>query len=555
MPSSHLLEFIGGLAFFFYGLATIHQGLHFFAGDRFKSMIAKTTQSPFKSFFTGILVTFFLQSSSAITVMLVGLGSSGLLSLTRAMAVALGAGIGTTFVVLIISIKSIVQYGIIVFVFGLMVHFFSSRKVIKTIGQILMGFGLLFFGMMMMSDATSPLQTYTWIPQIFAFMEGHPWINFFIAALITALVHSSGVVLGILISLAYAGSITFEAAFPLVLGANLGTAFTAIMVSLKSKVKGKRIAWANLLLRLGAVLLAMALLGPFVDLLHQLHGFILTTLLGHTLTPYNEIALSHFFFNVFVALAFFPLLPLGQKLLYLLIPDDPDEEKEYGPKFLDKSSLSTPSLAFAQINREILRMGELVENMFTQSLQLLNKYNLELVDKITEQDHKVDTLYKAIKFHLANIELPQLKEEEHNTGIDLITAANELESIGDTIDKHMVRLAQKKWNKGVEFSAQGWKEICEMHQETDKMIELAFGALSAQSEELASKMLHHQSYFNDRADQLKASHLLRLHEKRQESIDTSSIHLELLSLFHRININLLTMVEYLLPARKGEDKN
>lgn len=555
MPSSHLLEFIGGLAFFFYGLATIHQGLHFFAGDRFKSMIAKTTQSPFKSFFTGILVTFFLQSSSAITVMLVGLGSSGLLSLTRAMAVALGAGIGTTFVVLIISVKSIVQYGIIVFVFGLMVHFLSSRKVIKTVGQILMGFGLLFFGMMMMSDSTAPLQTYTWIPQIFAFMEGHPWINFLIAAVITALVHSSGVVLGILISLAYAGSITFEAAFPLVLGANLGTAFTAIMVSIKAKVAGKRIAWANLLLRLGAVLVALAFLSPFIDLLHQLHGFILTTLLGHTLTPYNEIALSHFFFNLFVALVFFPLLPLGQKLLYLLIPDDPDEEKDYGPKFLDKSSLSTPSLAFAQINREILRMGELVENMFTQSLQLLNKYNLELVDKITEQDHKVDTLYKAIKFHLANIELPQLKEEEHDTGIDLITAANELESIGDTIDKHMVRLAQKKWNKGVEFSQQGWKEICEMHQETDKMMELAFGALSAQSEELASKMIHHQSYFNDRADQLKASHLLRLHEKRQESIDTSSIHLELLSLFHRININLLTMVEYLLPARKGEDKN
>src|SRR3989338_10239731 len=217
MPSSHLLQFIGGLAFFFFGLFSTHQGLQSFAG-----------------LVTGFLVTLFYQSSSAVTVMTVGLVSSGLLSLELSMAVSLGAGIGTTFVVLLISIKQILDYGIVLIAIGLCLRWMGQRVVVRLMGEVVFGLGFVFFGLNVMSQATAPLQTYPWIPQIFQFMEQYPLVNFLIAAVVTALVHSSGVVLGILLALAFAGAITFSAALPMVLGANVGTSFTAIMAGVKA---------------------------------------------------------------------------------------------------------------------------------------------------------------------------------------------------------------------------------------------------------------------------------------------------------------------------------
>lgn len=552
MPSSHILQFIGGLTFFFFGLLSVHQGLNFFAGDRLKSMIARTTQSRLRSLLAGIMVTFFLQSSSAVTVMTVGLASSGLLALEQAMAVGLGAGIGTTFVVWLISVKSILQYGLVLIIAGLILRYLHGKKMVRIVGEILFGFGFVFFGMQVMSSATTPLKTYALIPQIFQFMENYPFANFAIAALITAGVHSSGVVLGILISLAYAGTISFSVALPLVLGANIGTSFTAIMAGIKAKTEGRRTAWANLLLRIGALIVIYPFLNQFQMLIENIDRFIFVRLAGETVAVHLEIASAHFFFNFFVAILFLPLLGVGKRLICWLIPAKPEEEV-FGPKYLDKSALSTPSLAFAQVNREMIRMGEIVQGMFADSLELFKKYDHERVDQIESQDHKVDTIYKAVKFYLAKLSLANLTEEEAHMGIHLMTAVNELENVGDTIDLHILRLAHNKWNKGVQFSDEGWGEICEMHKSTLEMMNLAFAALSTGSEELAQKMVHHHTFYADREDQLKLSHLMRLHQGLKESIATSAIHLELLSLFNRLNLSLLTMVRYLL-TEKGEEK-
>ena len=270
MPSSRLLQFIGGLAFFFFGLFSTHQGLQSFAGDRLKNMVARATQSRLRALVTGILVTLFYQSSSAVTVMTVGLVSSGLLSLELSMAVSLGAGIGTTFVVLLIAIKQILDYGILLIAVGLCMRWLAQRVIFRLAGEVLFGLGFVFFGLNVMSQATAPLQTYPWIPQIFQFMEQYPMATFLIAAVVTALVHSSGVILGILLALAFAGAITFPAALPMVLGANIGTSFTAIMAAFKATTDGKRAAWANLLLRAGAVFLLYPFIGSFARLVHEI---------------------------------------------------------------------------------------------------------------------------------------------------------------------------------------------------------------------------------------------------------------------------------------------
>lgn len=552
MPSSHLLQFIGGLVFFFFGLYEVHQGLQFFAGDRLKSMVARTTQSRLRSLLAGIVVTFFLQSSSAVTIMTVGLASSGLLGLEQAMAVALGAGIGTTFVVLLISIKRIVEYGLVVLILGALIRAAARRKVMQIAGEIIFGFGFVFFGMTVMSQATTPLLTTPWIPQVFEFMQAYPFANFLIAALITALVHSSGVVLGILIALAYSGSITFPVALPMILGANIGTSFTAILVAFKANTAGKRAAWSNLLLRVGAVVLLYPFLRQFGFMIETIDQFIFQNIFKEPVVPHAEIASAHFFFNLFVAAVFLPFLGLGKKIVEKLIPDS-GTKQVFGPKYLDASALSTPALAFAQVNREMIRMGEIVQKMFRDSLALFKKYDLEKVDEVEAQDHKVDTIYKAVKFYIAKLALAKLSEEEAHMSIHLMTAVNELENIGDTIDLHILRLAHTKSNKGLQFSEEGWKEICELHQATMEMMDLALAALASGKEELARKMEHHYTFFADREDQLKMSHLLRLHKGLKESIETSALHLELQSLFRRITLSLLTMVRYLLTDKRAPE--
>ncbi|EKD41712.1 MAG: Na/Pi-cotransporter II-related protein, partial [uncultured bacterium] len=545
---SHFLSFIGGLAFFFYGLYAMHLGLHTFAGDRLKGIIARTTQSRMRSFLTGIIVTFFLQSSSAVTVMTVGLASSGLITLAQSMAISLGAGIGTTFVVLIISVKSIMEYGIVILILGMSLKFFALRQKTKILGEVLFGFGFVFFGLNMMSGATEPLKSYPFIPDIFHFIENYPIWNFVIAAIITALVHSSGVVLGILISLAYAGSITLPLAVPMILGANMGTTFTAIMAGVKSKPEGQRTAWANLLLRVGAVLIIAPFLGFATNQAHNLNVFLLENIFHHDVTVSSEIALCHLYFNLFVAIVFLPLLPFGEKIVCWLIPTRKDETTVFGPRYLDDHALSTPSLAFAQVNRELLRMGEIVQDMFKKIIDLFVKYDLDLVENIESSDHKVDTLYRAIKFYMARLSFQNMKGEEVNYSIHLMTAVNELENIGDTIDKHLVRLTLKKWNRGATFSEEGWQELLEMHKGTAHMMELALAALASSSEELARKMRHYQQLYAEREGQIKISHLKRLNQGLKESIETSSIHLELQAIFYRINLSLLTMVNHLIPV-------
>lgn len=551
MPSSHLTQFIGGLALFFFGLFSMYQSLHGFAGDRLKGIVARTTEGRLKSLVTGLIGTIFLQSSSAVTVMTVGMASSGLLAVENAMAVSLGAGIGTTFVVLLLSVKGIVENGLLILVFGLLLRFVSSKRVIRTAGDVLFSFGLIFFGLTIMSQATSPLKESVWIPQVIQFMQDYPAVNLFIAAVLTALVHSSTAVLGILISMAFAGTITFDMAVPLVLGANVGTSFTAIMASFNSRTEGKRVAWANLLNRVGAVLIIYPFLQPFSELMHQVNHVILKILLHVEVTMAAEIALFHLLFNLLVVIVFLPFIDLGKKGVEWLIPKKMDEDDVFGPRYLDHNALATPTLAFAETTREVVRMGEIVQRMFAESLSLFQKYDLDRVDEIKASDHKVDTLYKAIKFYLAKLSLEKLTEEQSSTSLQLMTAVNELENIGDTIDRHIVRLAHKRLNKGVGFSEEGWKEICDVHRGTAEMLELALAAFAAGNRELAQKMETHFNHFSDFEDELKMSHLMRLNEGIQRSIDTSSIHLELLAIFHRINLSLLTMVKHLLGERGG----
>ncbi len=549
MPSSHILQFIGGLIFFFFGLFTINQSLQFFAGDRLKGMIARTTESRLRSVITGIVVTFFFQSSSAITVMLAGLSASGLVSLEQAMAVALGAGIGTTFVVMIISVREIVSLGVIIIGIGFLFRVLSSRQIGRIMGEVIFGCGFIFFGLSTLSQSFSVLQTYAVVPQIFQMMGNYPFLSLVGAAVVTTLVQSSSVVLGVLISLAYAGSITFPVAVPLVLGANVGTSFTAVMATWRAATEAKRVAWANLLLRAGAVALIYFFLPYFVEAIHFLNEWIIIHIFYQQDAVHVQIALCHFFTNFLVALVFLPFINVGKKIVCFLFPKN-NEVEVFGPKYLDINALMTPSLAFAQARRELVRTGEIVQGMFLDSLKLFQKYDLDLVSDIESRDHKVDTLYKAVKFYLAKLSQASFKEEEVEEELWLITSANELENIGDIIDRHLLRLARKKWNKGVEFSDEGWKEIGELHRATAEMIELALVAISSANEELARKVVHHFSYYNDREDQLKMSHLRRLHHGLKESIETSTIHLETLSLFHQISLSLLNMVHHMLPDQE-----
>lgn len=290
-------------------------------------------------------------------------------------------------------------------------------------------------------------------------------------------------------------------------------------------------------------------LKEFLFLFNQGNHFFLVGLFNVPLTPYTQIALFHLFFNIAAALFFLPLMPLGERLMVQLFPTRPDEKESFGSRYLDRSALSTPPLALAQVNRELIRMGEIVQTMFKKSLKLFEKYDLDLEDTIRSKDHQVDTLYREIKFFLAQLSVKDLEDEDANSSMYLMRAVNEMENIGDMIDVHIIRLAQKKWKKITKFSNEGWKEICQMHRGTEEMLGLCLSVMTTSNQTLALKMANHHTHYAETGDQLKMTHLKRLSEGKKDTIDSSAIHLELLSLYHRMNLSLMTIAGHLLPDR------
>lgn len=546
MQTFSAIAFLGALAIFMFGIRISRIGVQLLAGDRLRELVASLTNNRFTALLIGTLVTLILQSSTATTVMLVGFANTGIMTLSQAMGVILGADIGTTFVVVLLSIRSLSDYALLLLVIGVALDIFSKRKRSRYISMVLMGFGFVFFGMRLMIEASSPLKESHLLAEIFSILGDYPLYAFFAAAGFTALVQNSATTLGLVMACAFSGLLDLKETIPIVLGANVGTCAGSLLQSIGSGPKAKQVAFAHLFLKITGATLALVFLNPLAE--------VIGTACAHFPILYNstasQVAITHVGFNLVLAVLFLPFIRQGAWLIQRLLPEPfRPEEKPFGPKYLDPKSLDTPALAFANARREILRMAEIAQEMFRNTLAVFERDDREMMNFIEEQDDKVDILDREIKFYLAKLSQENLTSEQARMQLNHVAITSDLEEICDVINKNILELAEKKIQKSRHFSEAGGKEIVDFHMKVQENFQLAISVLTVEDEAIVRKVLRHEKHLAEIEDHYRQAHLQRLHKGMKEAIETSSIHLDLLSNLRRINSKLTAIVRAAFPEK------
>lgn len=548
MTSFSALAFLGAMAIFMYGIRLSRMGVQLAAGDRLKPLIASLTENRFSALVIGILTTLILQSSTATTIMLVGFASTGVISLAQAMGVILGADIGTTFVVLLFSVRHIADYALLLLVGGVVLDIASRRKKTRYLSMIILGFGFVFFGMKLMIQTTAPLQQSHLLVEIFNLLGTNPLYAFFGAIVFTALVQNSATTIGIAIALAFSGLLGLREILPIVLGANVGSCAGSILNAIGGGAAARRVAAAHLLFKSFGAVIALIFLNPFAEGV----AWIASSVPAFQENPAGQAAISHLVFNLGLSVLFLPFITQGAWLIRKLVPEPyQSEHKPFGPKYLDNKSLETPPLAFANARREILRMAEIASEMFARTLTVFEANDRELMSYIEEEDDKVDILDRSIKMYLAQISQETLTPDQARIQLNLVAMTSDLEEICDIINKNILELAEKKIQKDRQFSADGWKEIQEFHAKVLENFHLALAYLAAEDGIIARKIARHEKHLAVLEDKYREAHLLRLHKGLKETIETSSIHIDLLANFRRINSKLTTIVKAALPKKEN----
>lgn len=539
---------IGGITFFFFGLSVARKELQLVSGDRLRQVIGAVSNNRFKAFGLGAAITFLLQSSGATSVVLISLADTHLITLFQAIAILLGADFGTTLVVILLSIKRITEISLFIVAVGFFVQLIAKQRRMVSVGAIILSFGLIFYGMQLMIETAAPLKSSPVAAQIFAYLAKNPIASLIISVLLAGTVHSAGVI-GIAIALALAGTISFEASVPIVLGANVGTCVTALLAAVNSGIEGKRVAIAHTVAKIIGVAIVFPLIGQFVYLVNIIAAEFLEIVPEIGIGLAGKIVIAHILFNVLLALLLIPFVGLMVRLVRFILPTPPiKEEKVFGPLYLDKASLDTPALAFAHAKMEVLRIASIAYEMFNDCLKMFSRgveVNAE-IEKMQSQDDKIDVLDKAVRFYLSELSAEKLLSEQTQTALKLLSTASDLEEIGDALSKELVMLAKKKAAASKIFSDEGWKDLRDFQQTVGENFNLTISILTQPSEELAIKVIRHEEEMDALEQQLRQAHLNRLQHGLKESFSTSSLHLDILGILRRINSKLCRIVRVVM---------
>lgn len=528
---------LGGLAIFLHGLGLAREGLQIVAGERLRTILFALSRNRVVGLVSGAVVTTIVQSSTAVTVMLVGFAASSLMTLPQAMAVVLGADIGTTVTVQLIAFR-LSGYALLVVALGFALRFFAKKRRVRYAGEAILGFGLLFFGMKLMADATLPLRSSPLFAIVLEHLSTSPFAGLAAGAAATVLMQGSAPTIGLLIAMASAGSMSIAAATPLVLGANIGTTLTPVVAAAGQPPAGKRVAFAHALFKLLGVAGFLPFIGAFTRLAERTAPDVA-----------RQIANAHSLFNVCTALFFLPFVGLGARVVSRVYEDETGRER-FGPRYLDKRAVESPALAFGNAQREFLRMADIVADMVKECLRCFEENDLDLAADLEARDDKVDILNREIRFYLARLGQEAMTPDQAERQMELISLANDVENVGDLVNRNILALARKKVSHGLAFSREGWAEIRDFHAKVCENVDLALVAFSTADEEIARKVLRHREKLVEIEAELKEKHIVRLNHGLRESIETSSMHLDLLALLRRVNGYVGNLAEAVVRQRE-----
>ncbi|HKJ00379.1 MAG TPA: Na/Pi symporter [bacterium] len=545
-----LIGLMGGLAIFLYGMGLMSEGMTQVLGDRMRSLLGSLTHNRFVAVAVGTLVTMVIQSSSATTVMLVGFVQAQLMTFAQTIGVILGARIGTTITAQIIAFR-ITDYALLFVAAGFALMLLPRRDQIRSAGQGLLGFGLLFFGMRVMADAMQPLSAYEPFLRLIVALE-HPVLGVLVGTVLTALIQSSSAFTGILIVLASQGLLTLHAAIPLVLGANVGTSITAMLASLNTRRAAKRVALAHTLFHVSGVLIFMWLVDPFATVVRWVSPAApvgTAALAAAALVVPREIANAHTLFNVTITLLFLPFTGQITRLVTWLLPDLPAErEAPFKAVYLDESMLATPAFALSLARSEVIRMAELVKRMVEQCVEPFVSQRREVLAQLAQTEEEVNFLQDRIDDYLTRIGQRNVTEGQTEEAFQLVYSVTELEQIADIVNKSIRPRAQDWLAFPRRFSPQGEAEIRAMHLSAVKQVARAITLLRETTPAQARHIYEKYQKYRAMEFDFMRSHFERLRRAVPESVATNEFHQELMEQLVRIASHATNIARILLAA-------
>jgi phosphate:Na+ symporter len=518
-----LLNLLAAVALLVWGTHIVRTGILRVYGGDLRRALAKSTANRFSAFLAGLGVTGLVQSSSATAMIASSFVSQNLIALSAALAIMLGADVGTALLAQLFSLD-LKWLSPLLILFG--VIFFLSRRNTRTgqIGRVAIGLGLMLLALQLVFIATRPITEAQGVRVIFSTLSGDPMLDMLIGAIFAVMCWSS--LAAVLLAATFAAShvVSVPVALCLVLGANLGSAFLALIVNAQAPGGGRRVAFGNLLFKVAGCIVFLLALEPVMELLARIDP-----------DTRRQVLDFHVLFNVALAAVFIGLTHVVAGWVEKWVPDTKDRVPQTEPRYLDSAALSTPALALANAARETLRIGDTVEQMLNGMLEVIRTNDSVRADEIIKLDDDVDRLYTAVKLYLTQISKEALDERDSRRWAEIISLTINLEHVGDILERVMQDLRDKKIAQRLSFSEAGMKEIEELHAKLIVNLRLGLSVFLNGDVKSAQDLLVEKERFRDLERRFHDSHLDRLAGQTVQSIETSSLHLDIISDMRRIN--------------------
>jgi phosphate:Na+ symporter len=548
------MQLFGGLALFLFGMDQMAEALKAVAGDRMKIILSRLTTNRWMGAMTGAFVTAVIQSSSVTTVLVVGFITAGLMSMSQSIGVIMGANIGSTFTAQIIAFN-VTQYALLMVAAGFYLLFATKQEKTRYYGAMIMGLGLLFYGMGVMGDAMAPLRSYQPFLDLMSHME-NPLLGILVGTLFTALVQSSAATTGIVIVIAAQGFITLPAGIALAFGANIGTCVTALLAAIGKPREAVRAAVVHVLFNVFGVLLWVG----FIDQLAQLVTLVspthpeLTGLERLAADTPRQIANAHTIFNVANTLIFIGLAGQFARFVEWLVPDKPLEEVVITkPRYLDEELLDTPSLALERVRLEIGHMGGRVKAMLQDIMPAILAGDRLMLKQVARIDDEVDLLHRAIISYLGRISRKRLTEEQTREFMSLMAAANDLENIGDIIETDLVHLGNQRISQGVSVSDSTREVLTRLHDVVSSTAALATAAVVDKDLSSAENVISMKADINRLMTSAALHQARRLVAEEPNRLAAYTVEMDIIEKLKRIYYFAKRMAKTVLPADTLEE--
>jgi len=525
-----LLDLVGGVALLLWGLHMVRSGIVRAFGSDLRRFLGVALRNRFLAFVAGIFVTALLQSSTATGLMTASFVTGGAVDLVPALAIMLGANVGTTLIVQVLSFN-VSAVAPVLFVIGVTAFKRGGQTRTRDLGRVAIGLGLMVLSLHLLLDTLAPAENAPAVRTLLGAMTNEPLLCLLMAAALTWAAHSSVTVVLLVMSLSYSHFISPVASLALVLGANLGSAINPLVEgSHADNPASRRLPLGNLLNRVVGCAIVLPFLQPIAAALTQLEP-----------NPSRMAADFHTAFNVVFALIF--IMPLGglASVLTRFLPERAKPNDLSTPLYLDETALATPSVALACAARETLHIGDIIETMLRRTFTAVMTDDRKLVAEICRMDDAVDRLDEAVKLYVTKLMRESLNERDGRRAMEIISFSINLEHVGDIIDKNLMEVAAKKIKRKIVFSKEGAAELESFHQEVCGNLKLAFSVFMSEDVGIARQLLTEKASLRATEFAAAESHLARLRDGRRESIESSSVHLDILRDLKRVHSHICSV--------------